>query len=378
MAIYAEKFIFRRAAGPFSQRFSCLLRAAAGLALLMPVPGWGQPAGWTGGLSLGLGRSLRHSPVMQFELPGPALLVQAELMRRPDAPQPWRAALGYPRSGWAAGWLSYGNGPVLGSALGIVPLLELPLRERPGISLWLRLGSGLGWGSRIYHPLDNPQQTAMGAHLNNWSTLGLRAERPLGAALRGSIGLHAHHQSNGRLRVPNLGMNTLLLQAGLHWGRTDAPPAAAPAPPPAGPRPQFLLRAAFGARQRSYYSPVQGLGLFAAGLRWQAGPLWRPQAGLALMYDGSVRDDGLPPDTARASLALWGGPELLLGRLGLHGELHLVLPAPPVQPRIMTRLAASWYPPARAGSGPQPFLSIGLRARGFTAFCSEIGAGVCL
>ncbi|MDX2283887.1 MAG: acyloxyacyl hydrolase [Bacteroidia bacterium] len=377
MAIYTEKFIFQRSAGPFSGLLGCVLHAMVLGMALRPVAGWGQ-ADWQAGISLGLGRSFRHSPAMQFELPAPALLAQAELMRRRGGPQPWRAALGYPRSGWAAGWLSYGNGPVLGFALGLYPLLELPLRERPGGSLWLRAGSGAAWVSRIYHPLDHPQQTALGSHLNNYSTLGLWAERPLGAAMQGRIGLQAHHQSNGRLRVPNLGMNTLLLQAGLRWGAAAARPAAAPAPHPAGPRPQFLLRAAFGARQRSYYSPVQGLGLFGAGLRWQAGPLWRPQAGISLMRDGSVRDDGIPPDTSRTSLALWGGPELLLGRLGLQGEIHLVLPAPPVPPRVMTRLAASWYPAMPAGDGPQPFLSIGLRARGFTAFCSEIGAGICL
>lgn len=160
----------------------------------------------------------KHSPSkMLFELPDPVRTFTLEVMHRSQGRAFWSAVHRRPSVGFAGVWHRFGNDSVLGSAVGLYPQMDVfLLRSRP-LQVYVRIGYGLVWVTRPFDRISNPGNTAIGSSLNNISTAGISADLRIAQRLRLHIGGAATHVSNGRLILPNLGLNTFTLRAGLRY-----------------------------------------------------------------------------------------------------------------------------------------------------------------
>lgn len=151
---------------------------------------------------------------MVFALPQPARMVSIELARQTEGSRPWHKLYGYPRIGWTFSILDYGNRDVLGRAYSFHPFLDIFFVREKRFLLFSRISYGLAYVDRQHNRLSNVVNNAIGSNINNHASLNLISEFRLSSKLWLRAGGTFSHNSNGKLQVPNLGLNTPKLRFG--------------------------------------------------------------------------------------------------------------------------------------------------------------------
>ena len=108
---------------------------------------------------------------------------------------------------------SVGNNDVLGRFVALYGFSELPLLVLKHFELSWKFGTGLAVTNRKYDPIFNPDNIAIGSHLNMMIVMALKAQYRLKKSSY-SIGLDITHFSNSAFKVPNLGLNVPYLSLG--------------------------------------------------------------------------------------------------------------------------------------------------------------------
>ncbi|MEO1450231.1 MAG: acyloxyacyl hydrolase, partial [Bacteroidota bacterium] len=163
------------------------------------------------------GNTLRHRETMVFALPRPARAYSLDIAREMDGSRAWHRRYGYPRVGFSAWMQDFGNQAVLGRSWSIHPFIDFNIWTIRDFRFRFRLAYGLTWIDQIHHPDTNPENNAIGSHINNVTSLGLLAEYWIAQRLIIRSGATLSHNSNGRLSVPNLGLNTAKLRVGVGY-----------------------------------------------------------------------------------------------------------------------------------------------------------------
>lgn len=106
-----------------------------------------------------------------------------------------------------------GNPKVNGTEISVVPFTRLHLLGEKRVNLLWQVGIGLSGVTRKYDPITNPENVAIGSHLNihfNTQLLGLFPTK----RLDWTFGVAFDHLSNANLSEPNLGINSAYLALG--------------------------------------------------------------------------------------------------------------------------------------------------------------------
>lgn len=82
--------------------------------------------------------------------------------------------------------------------------------------LLFRLGTGIGYVSRPFHLYQNPKNKVVGSHLNAVLQTGLFFSTGHGR-FRWRTGLQLSHQSNGKIKSPNYGINVIHASMGFDY-----------------------------------------------------------------------------------------------------------------------------------------------------------------
>lgn len=318
-----------------SPRWYLILIAAC----LLPGRAWSQNL--PGGLEIALdgyqGRTLRHRATMVFALPQPARALSLEASWQTDGHLPWHHQHGLPRLGWSLVVLDYGNPAVLGRAWSLVPFIDAPLLRRPGLRLGFRVGFGIGWLDRPYDRLTNPGNNAIGSHVNNTTMVSLLGQVRLGSLWWVRAGATVSHNSNARLQVPNLGLNTTKLRLGLAYTLSPARPRqeAPPVPPPRRALGLSLRTGLAYVEEKTPQGPKYPVHVMAAYLDRPLSPKSRVLVGVEAAFDRGIQAFFLDHDIARGpgNRQPWRysaivGHELLLGRTGVMTQAFLYLNDP--------------------------------------------------
>lgn len=100
-----------------------------------------------------------------------------------------------------------GNPEVLGQGITLLPSLDMPLwRTKTGGLFW-RQGVFVGWVSKTYDRETNPTNNLIGSHFNVYAQTRIGWQQNVKEQWSWGLGLSYSHFSNGRTRVPNLGIN---------------------------------------------------------------------------------------------------------------------------------------------------------------------------
>ncbi|MBB5283901.1 hypothetical protein HNQ92_002027 [Rhabdobacter roseus] len=296
----------------------------------------------------------------------PVLGMEVNWLRATSGEKLWQRAHGLPNLGLSLAIRNVGNPALYGYDASLVPFLEFNLLRRPHTAVHVRHGTGLGYVTRRHEPSRNPDNQLLSTHLNAASFLKVGLEARLGKYLLAEGGLDLRHLSNGNLFLPNLGLNTLGLYAGLQW-------ASAPAAPS---RPGTLDRR----RSRWGWSPSLALGV---SQQRKAGPHqfdWQLSTLAVFQHDLRFRALGGAEALFRQGqlrqVGILLGEEVLFGRLGvrylLGGSVYNAFDTG----FLYEKVGVAYYPFRFNSEVPQGmYVGTSIKAYGFRASFVEVSAG---
>ena len=291
------------------------------------------------GVNFYAGKFLKHSRNQTFTVDNPVVGFGAEIMKQTDGSRFWHILHGYPRIGMATMFKSFGRDSILGWAFGLYPQLDIPIKKGDKLNLYVRAGFGLAYLNKPWSRESNPQNTAIGSYINNITTAGVIAEYALSPHWQLRAGAHLTHTSNGRTRIPNLGLNTAKLSIGTsyvfnpHLKKITMDNAPYPIYPMYK---KIFWGARFGMSIHEYKMPEGPFyPVYIASL--SANKYYRHKAkvslGVEYSYDLSNKEYALNQEIEPFRLphqrwTVFGAHEFLFGRLGWYNQLFFYADRP--------------------------------------------------
>ncbi|GAB3998395.1 hypothetical protein GCM10028807_45960 [Spirosoma daeguense] len=288
------------------------------------------------------------------------------ISRQTSGAKPWQRAHNFPEMGLSLRWRDIGNNVVYGNDLAVVPFLAFTVWHTPFATLQLKHGTGLAYFTRRYNAEHNPENRLISTRLNAVSLLNLGLILHATSRLDLKVGLEMSHASNGNLRQPNSGLNTISTYLGLRYV----------------PGQQLVIDREPMLRRRNNWRMYAGtaFGVFRAADSSRLIVSPQAEGGVLFEHDVRFRASGgleLMRDPEKGvQLGLKIGEEVLFGHLAICYQLGTYLITPVAGSRIYEKVGLAWYPFQLRNDMPEK-LSIGtsLKAHGLRAAFIELNAG---
>jgi hypothetical protein len=162
---------------------------------------------WTISGGLLVGKVLKHKEEIIFDVPplSSALIISGT--NHTNGQKAWQRYWGKPRIELNAVFLNFGNRDVLGNAYGLIPGYAFYLKRFQKIDFLIHIGMGVGYLTKKFDVQDNPENNAIGSHLNNATRFRLSGVYRLNRKWRIEAGFNFIHFSNALSSSPNTGIN---------------------------------------------------------------------------------------------------------------------------------------------------------------------------
>lgn len=310
------------------------------------------------GLTLGAdyhyGAFLHHSKKQTFDVPNPSMALSIELLRQTNGSRYWHKAHHFPRFGVGAMYKSYGNDSLLGQGFAIYPQLDVFHVRTKHFRLMTRLAFGFAYLNRPYDRFTNAGNTAIGSRFNNYTMLGFAAEYDIVPNLLIRIGGNVSHSSNGHFRSPNLGLNTAGIQVGLHYrfAPNNVLDTLNLSYYAVSKKVRFGIRYGFAQKEGNLPDgPFYNIHVFSPYFIFprSAKRVWL--AGAEISTNGESiawKKDNEHPDpypfAKTTYISVFGGQEVLWGKVGFMGQFHLYM-NPPFKDKnfFFTRIGPTYH-----------------------------------
>jgi len=165
------------------------------------------------------GKVLKHTSKFNAPIPAGSNAVELALLRQTTGTKDWEQRRSYPLWGLGIKYTNYGDANVLGSAIGVYPLLQIPIVRGNNLEWTVRGGLGIGYATSVYNraPTWDTINNAIGSHINNFSSFATDLRCRLNGRWSLQLGVAFTHMSNGAMKLPNLGINMYGAQVGLRY-----------------------------------------------------------------------------------------------------------------------------------------------------------------
>jgi len=128
--------------------------------------------------------------------------------------QHWETIYGYPIIGISLWYSPLGGSEEIGSAIALYPFINFPIVQDQNQSLNFRLGCGLSFLTNYFNRIDNYKNFAIGSYINVAGSLFLEYRRKISKMITLTGGIGLTHFSNGSVKTPNYGLNTITASVG--------------------------------------------------------------------------------------------------------------------------------------------------------------------
>jgi Lipid A 3-O-deacylase (PagL) len=148
-----------------------------------------------------------------FPSAGAVSSLECSIFKKKHIGPSWRMNYGKTHLGWSTQIINLGNSAILGQALSIAPCADHVYRINNRASINARISIGLGYFTKHYDRLDNPENNVIGSSLANVSRFHIEWRKQMTNTWRIGLGMHFIHCSNAHYSVPNVGANILGVHA---------------------------------------------------------------------------------------------------------------------------------------------------------------------
>lgn len=132
---------------------------------------------------------------------------ELSLYKKVGGNSPWHKPYRFPYVGLTLYGSTVGNNAILGQAFGAYGFIEFPFNAGPRHQITGKLGTGLGYVTKVFDQETNPKNVAMSTHLNALICVGIQGRVRLADRHQLIYSIDLTHLSNGSSNVPNLGLN---------------------------------------------------------------------------------------------------------------------------------------------------------------------------
>lgn len=130
----------------------------------------------------------------------------------------WHQYHNFPDVGFGFYHSGLGNDMVYGRANALYSFIQTNINRKPGnVQLKQKFSFGLSYLSETYDLRENPYNLAIGSHLNVYLSYMLGLHVNLNDNLSAYSGFNFTHVSNGKVKEPNKGLNTVTGSLGLSY-----------------------------------------------------------------------------------------------------------------------------------------------------------------
>lgn len=348
-------------------------------------------SGWSVSASWSHGRIVKHNERFKPIVRESSDVWELNFARHLAGNKAWHERLNYPVAGISLLYADLGDTAIFGKGFGVLASVLFQTRFKHW-AINYRLGTGLGYLTRFYHPITNSTQNAIGSHVNNVTQLSLGGEYRLSATWRAIFSLSFTHFSNGRTQTPNLGINIPAYGFGLrylidspHYSKLDSS-TTLPALPILDKRVHIGIKLGQGIQEWDEFGgpkyPIHVCQLFAAK---RLNAQWQLHLGIETDYYWSNHYIGISQglftsaDIYKAGLKVspYIGAELFLGRVSIYASVggyayNKVF----VRGSLPTKFGLQYYfTPTDKRVGRQLYIGAYLKSHIAVADFTELGIG---
>lgn len=147
---------------------------------------------------------------------------EISLVKPSDGRKMWHLENNKPDMGIVFTFIDFGNPKVLGQCYALSPFIEIPLNKKERASrVIFRTSWGLAYLTHRFDIHENHKNIAIGSNWNAFVQFRFQWNINLSEKFRIEPGFGISHVSNGRMQVPNLGLNLISLNLGLTYKLSD-------------------------------------------------------------------------------------------------------------------------------------------------------------
>ncbi len=171
------------------------------------------------------GLVLPHHNTMMYFIEDYARGVEITYGRALFDPKSWESYFNYPEIGLGLYYGTFGNSAIYGEGFAVYPYIHHPIYRRSRIKVESKLALGLAYATRTFDIDNNLHNTLFSSHLNAYISMGLHFDYRIHKRFSLSAGATLTHLSNGAVKKPNHGVNTLTANLGgrYHFNETLTP-----------------------------------------------------------------------------------------------------------------------------------------------------------
>ena len=153
------------------------------------------------------GRAFKHTPKLNYDVNHNSFGQELNFQYQTLGKKEWQAHQRYPLLGISLMHFDLGNKRDLGQAYAIIPNISIPFLRREKTNMEFRVGTGIGYLTEKFSPINNTNNNAIGSNINS----AIAFKLGLNYWFRPNIHLTAAgsftHFSNGAAALPNFGIN---------------------------------------------------------------------------------------------------------------------------------------------------------------------------
>ena len=198
----------------------CLLKRVMLFSLLLLFITFPTTAQTTFQIGAHYGRMLEINPVWP-DIQHNSRALELSILKPTSGEKEWHGLYRYPEIGLSFLYIQPGNPDVFGQVITFSPVINFRLIEKGNFQLKTTVGYSLGWATRPFHRINNPDNNVVGAFLNSVNLFRLESVWYPSEKFSYHLGISAFHLSNSRTRVPNLGINIPALNLAIGYQKDN-------------------------------------------------------------------------------------------------------------------------------------------------------------
>lgn len=166
-------------------------------------------------MHLQIGEIWKHTTNFRPTINGPSYCGDINVFKQTDGSKTWQRKLHYPELGGGFFFAIHHDRDTIGNAFAAYIYWKYSLVRTKVMDFNLKMGIGLAYATKKYTQGSNEVDNAIGSDLNAYVQLRLGLEWKIAKPLRLVTAFTYNHYSDGAVKLPNLGINTLTGTVGL-------------------------------------------------------------------------------------------------------------------------------------------------------------------